>query len=108
MPDILNEFMNMTVGTEDYDYVVASDTDSVYLRLGLLVDKVCRDKSKSEVVEFLNKASEEIILPSIKMKYDELDCKMNAYENKMVITKPYPSQETTTLYFPSQRTFVST
>jgi len=83
----LNEFMNKTVGTKDYDYVVASDTDSVYLRCGNLVDKVCRGKSESEVVEFLNKASEEVILPFIKKKYDELACKMNAYENKMVMDR---------------------
>ena len=79
----LNDFLNETIGTKEYDYVVASDTDSVYLRLGNLVDKVCGGKSESEVVEFLNKASEEIILPFIKKKYDELACKMNAYENKM-------------------------
>ena len=85
--DKLNEFMNTTVGTEDYDYVVASDTDSVYLRLGNLVEKVCGGRTKSEVVEFLDKASEEIILPFIKKQYDELACKMNAYENKMVMDR---------------------
>ena len=50
--DKLNSFLNNTVGTEDYDYVVASDTDSVYLRLGNLVDKVCGEKSKTEIVDF--------------------------------------------------------
>ena len=85
--DKLNEFLNKTVGTEDYDYVVASDTDSVYLRLGNLVDKVCGSRPKSKVVEFLDKASEEIILPFIKKKYDELCKKMNAYENKMVMDR---------------------
>ena len=85
--DHLNNFLNQTIGTEDYDYVVASDTDSVYLRLGNLVEKVCGGRSESEVVEFLNKASEEIILPFIKKKYDELACKMNAYENKMVMDR---------------------
>ena len=83
----LNEFMNKTVGTEDYDYVVASDTDSVYLRCGNLVDKVCGGKSKSQVVDFLDKASEEVILPFIKKKYDELARMMNAYENKMVMDR---------------------
>tara|TARA_R110001592_G_scaffold346910_2_gene639793 strand:+ start:231 stop:2756 length:2526 start_codon:yes stop_codon:yes gene_type:complete len=85
--DKLNEFLNKTVGTEDYDYVVASDTDSVYLRLGLLVDKVCGSRPKSEVVEFLNKASEEIILPFIKKQYDKLASMMNAYENKMIMDR---------------------
>ena len=85
--DKLNEFLNTTVGTEGYDYVVASDTDSVYLRLGNLVEKVCGGRSKSEVVEFLDKASEEIIVPFIEKRYDELACKMNAYQNKMVMER---------------------
>ena len=85
--DKLNVFLNKTVGTKDYDYVVASDTDSVYLRLGNLVEKVCGGRTKSQVVEFLNKASEEIILPFIKKQYDELACKMNAYDNKMVMDR---------------------
>tara|TARA_X000001382_G_scaffold30831_1_gene19789 strand:+ start:47 stop:1525 length:1479 start_codon:yes stop_codon:yes gene_type:complete len=85
--DKLNEFLNKTVGTNDYDYVVASDTDSVYLRCGNLVDKVCGGKSKSEVVDFLDKASEEVILPYIKKQYDELASLMNAYDNKMIMDR---------------------
>jgi len=86
--DKLNEFMNKTIGTEDYDYVVASDTDSVYLRLGKLVEKVLNPFSdKKEIVDFLDKASEEIILPFIKKQYDELAKIMNAYENKMVMDR---------------------
>jgi DNA polymerase elongation subunit (family B) len=83
----LNEFLNKTVGTEDYDYVVASDTDSVYLRLGNLVEKVCPNKTEKEVVEFLDKASKEIILPFIEKQYDELSDIMNVYENKMVMDR---------------------
>jgi len=86
--DKLNEFLNKTIGTEEYDYVVASDTDSVYLRLGNLVNKVCpSDATKQKVVEFLNKASEEIILPFIKKEYDKLAKIMNAYDNKMVMDR---------------------
>ena len=85
--DKLNEFLNKTIGTEDYDYVVASDTDSVYLRLGNLVEKVCGSRSKSEVVEFLDKASREIILPFIEKQYNKLASAMNAYENKMVMDR---------------------
>ena len=83
----LNEFLNKTIGTKEYDYVVASDTDSLYLRLGNRVDKVCRGKPKSEIVEFLDKASKEIILPFIKKQYDEVSQKMNAYENKMIMDR---------------------
>ena len=83
--DHLNAYLNKTVETEDYDYVVASDTDSVYLRLGNLVDKVCGGKSKSEVVDFLDKACEQIIEPYIEKAYNLLAVKMNAFANKMIM-----------------------
>ena len=85
--DKLNDFLNETIGTEDYDYVVASDTDSVYLRLDNLVQKTCKGKDKKEIVSFLNKASEKIILPFIEKKYEELAELMNAYQNKMVMER---------------------
>lgn len=81
--DKLNAFLNKHVGTEDYDYVVASDTDSVYLRLGKLVDRFVPNKSTSEIVDFLDKASEKIIQPFIDKQYEQLASIMNAYENKM-------------------------
>jgi DNA polymerase elongation subunit (family B) len=86
--DKLNAFLNKICRTEDYDFVVASDTDSVYLRLGTLVDKVCTDsKNIEEVVNFLDKSCEDIIVPFIKKKYDELARLTNAYENKMVMDR---------------------
>jgi len=81
--DKLNEFLNKHIGTENYDYVVASDTDSVYLRLGNLVDRFVPNKSTSEIVDFLDKASEKIIQPFIDKQYEDLSNIMNAYENKM-------------------------
>jgi len=83
--DKLNEFLNETIGTKDYDYVVASDTDSVYLRCGNLVEKVCAaGKSKQEVVEFLSKASEEIISPFIEEQYTELSDIMGAKQPEVI------------------------
>jgi DNA polymerase elongation subunit (family B) len=35
----LNQYMNKIVETEDEDYVIASDTDSIYLKLGPLINK---------------------------------------------------------------------
>ena len=82
----LNRFLNQTLETDNYDYVVASDTDSVYLRLGNLVDKVlpnCDDKTK--ITNFLDKSANDIIQPFIEKKYQELAEIMNAYQNKMVM-----------------------
>ena len=84
----LNSFLNQTLKTKDVDYVVASDTDSVYLRLGGLVDHFLGDgKSDREVVEFLDKSCREIIQPFIDKKYEELCTLMSAYDNKMVMER---------------------
>jgi len=84
----LNEFLNEHVGTTDYDYVVASDTDSVYLRLGNLVDRFLADGTDVEkITDFLDKASEKIIEPFIDKKYEELSGLMNAFDNKMVMER---------------------
>jgi DNA polymerase elongation subunit (family B) len=79
----LNRFLNKTCGTESHDYVIASDTDSVYLHLGPLVSKVVGDKPPRETVQFLNKSCNEIILPRISKWYGELSDTMNAYANRM-------------------------
>jgi len=83
----LNDFLNKTFSTKDFVYVIASDTDSVYIRFGDIVHKVCRSKKKKEVVDFLDKCAGEIIEPFINEKYDELAEKMNAYENKMFMKR---------------------
>jgi len=82
--DKLNEYLNETIGTEDYDYVVASDTDSVYLRMGNLVDKVVAGKTKDEIVEYLHKASDSILIPFIENQYAELSETMNAISPEVI------------------------
>jgi len=79
----LNEFLNKTCGTEKIDYVIASDTDSVYLRLSELVESVSPNKTQKKTVEFIDKSCKEILLPFIAKRYDELAKYMNAYANKM-------------------------
>ncbi len=83
----LNVFLNKTLNTGDYDYVVASDTDSVYLRLGNLVRAAAQGKSEEEIVRFLDKSCKEIIEPFIKKAYETLAAKMNAHANKMVMER---------------------
>ncbi len=84
----LNEFLNNSLKTDDYDYVVASDTDSVYLRLGNLVKRTLPNETdKERIVSFLDKSANEIILPYIKKQFSTLADMMNAYENKMVMER---------------------
>jgi len=79
----LNEYFNKVLGTEKKDYVVAIDTDSVYLRVGDLVSRFCPHKTEQEIVDFLDRTAEEAILPFIDRKYEEMAEKVNAYQQKM-------------------------
>lgn len=79
----LNEFMNKLMKTDRKDYVIASDTDSIYLNLGPLVSKVWSDKSISEIVNLINKACETKFEPFIDKSYQELANYMNAFDQKM-------------------------
>jgi hypothetical protein len=71
--------------TEDVDYVIASDTDSIYLNLGPLVERVYegREKTNEGVVRFLNKVCEDEFEPFIEGAYQELAGYVNAYDQKM-------------------------
>ena len=84
----LNEFLNTTLETTDEDYIVASDTDSVYLTLDGLVRKFLPDETDTnKIVDFLDKSSQKILQPFIDKKYQELADLMNAYDNKMVMER---------------------
>lgn len=80
----LNQFMNDLLKTVNVDYVLASDTDSVYLNLGPLVKKVFKDtKDTAKIIEFMDKACQEKLQPFIDKSYRELAEYVNAYEQKM-------------------------
>jgi DNA polymerase elongation subunit (family B) len=79
----LNSFLNKYLDTEDYDYVIAIDTDSVYLRLGKFVDKFIKSDDKNKICDVINKVAQEAFEPFITKSYEELANYVNAYEQKM-------------------------
>ena len=81
----LNEFLNKACGTEDNQFVIAGDTDSVYLNLKPVVDKFYGDNlpETSKVIDFLDSLCQKKIQPFIDKSYQELSDTMNAYEQKM-------------------------
>jgi DNA polymerase elongation subunit (family B) len=79
----LNQYMNKIVETEDKDYVIASDTDSIYLKLGLLVNKFYKDREIQKTIDFMDKICEERIQPFIDKSYKELADYVHAYQQKM-------------------------
>jgi len=85
----MNQKINKILKTEDVDYVIASDTDSIYLNLGPLVETVYkgREKTNEGVVTFLNKVCEMEFEPYIESAYQELASYVNAYDQKMVMAR---------------------
>ena len=85
----MNGFLNKILQTEKVDYVIASDTDSIYLNMGPLVDKFLSHKSddKTKVVQLLDKICEDKLEPFIEQSYTELADYVSAYEQKMIMKR---------------------
>ena len=81
----VNGYLNTLLQTEDVDYVIASDTDSIYLNMGPLVDKFFSAKSsdKAAIVSILDKICQEKLEPFIERSYQALADYVSAYDQKM-------------------------
>jgi DNA polymerase elongation subunit (family B) len=78
----VNGYMNDLLKT-DADYVIAADTDSIYLKLGPLVNKLYPDKPILKTIEFMDKVCKGKIEPFINKSYGELAEYVHAYAQKM-------------------------
>jgi hypothetical protein len=79
----LNSYLNKLLKT-DKDYVIASDTDSIYLNLSSLVGNVFQSgEETTKIISFMDKVCEDKIQPYIDKSYQELAEYINAYEQKM-------------------------
>jgi DNA polymerase elongation subunit (family B) len=81
----MNSYLNKILKTNDVDYVIASDTDSIYLNMGPFVETVYkgREKTTEEIVGFLDKVCEVEFEKYIESSYQELADYVNAYDQKM-------------------------
>ena len=85
----VNQYLNKLLKTEDHDYVIASDTDSIYICLDLLVRHVFdgKDVPSERIVDFLDAACKDRIEPFIDRSYKELADYVGAYEQKMFMKR---------------------
>lgn len=81
----VNQYMNAQLKTNK-DYIIASDTDSIYIHLGPLIEKV-GIKDKKKAIDFMNKVCEDKIQPFIDKSFQELADYMNAYDQKMFMKR---------------------
>ena len=85
----MNQKINHILKTKDVDYVIASDTDSIYLNLGPLVEVIYKEREKTteSVVGFLNKICEVEFEKYIESSYETLARYVNAYDQKMIMKR---------------------
>ena len=83
--DKINKYLNKILKTNNVDYVIASDTDSIYLNMGPLVETIYegREKTTEGIVSFLDKVAKVELEKHIEGCYQELADYVNAYDQKM-------------------------
>jgi len=85
----MNAYLNKILKTDDVDYVIAADTDSIYLNLGPFVHEVFkgRETSDDRIVGFLDKVCQVEFEKYIGDSYEALASYVNAYEQKMFMKR---------------------
>lgn len=82
----INTYLNEVLKTTDEDYVIAMDTDSIYVTFDKMVQQVFpEDTPKSKIVDFLNTVGQDKILDVLTAGYDDLAEYTNAFQQKMVM-----------------------
>ena len=79
----MNKALNTILKSDDEDYVIAMDTDSLYVNMGPLVDAV----KPTDPVKFIDQACEQKLVPLLQKSYNDMFTQMNAYENRMVMAR---------------------
>jgi DNA polymerase elongation subunit (family B) len=87
----LNLYLNKLLKTGDKDYVIGSDTDSVFLSFDELVSRTFVQQDISgetkKVISFLDKVCETKIQPVINDAYNDLAGYTNALEQRMIMKR---------------------
>ena len=88
----MNKYLNKLLKTEDFDYVIASDTDSLYISFDKLVHSVFEKRIEAEgltpelkekIINFLDKVASDKMEPVIDRIYQDLAERMCAFQQKM-------------------------
>ena len=92
----INKYLNKLLKTEDEDYVIASDTDSLYISFDKLVHMVFAKEGKPidysvdakiKIVNFLDKVGSTKIEPVLDSIYQDLAVRMGSFQQKMNMTR---------------------
>lgn len=85
----LNEYINGILKTPNRDWVLGMDTDSCFLHLGAVVDKIFENKNptKLEIINFLDNVCAKSFQKVLDTKFDEFSNYLNAYKNTLYMKR---------------------
>jgi len=79
----MNGYIRHLTKNNDKDYVLAVDTDSVYLNLDEIVTQIQQKTKITDITDFVDKICEQKIQPELKKEMDLLTKTLNCSENKI-------------------------
>ncbi len=80
----LNAYLNRVLKTNEFrDYVVAIDTDSLYVRL----DDIVKETNAKNPIDFLDKLAEQHLEPELATSYDKLFKLLGGVSDRMVMKR---------------------
>jgi DNA polymerase elongation subunit (family B) len=82
----VNKYLNTVCETKDIDYVIACDTDSMYITIDRLVEKTMPnsvDSTAHGVVKHMDRICREQLEPVINQAFEDLAKDLNVYAQKM-------------------------
>lgn len=82
----MNEYLNKVLKSVNVDYVIASDTDSIYVNMEPLA-KMLDTTETQDIVVAIDKFCETKIRSMINRSYEDLAKFMNAYQQKMFMKR---------------------
>jgi Kyanoviridae DNA polymerase len=85
---VVNRYINSVLGTTDVDYVIAIDTDSIYLHMGPLVRRAFgAEPSHEQALDFIDAVCEEKLSPLLEVGFENLARLLNAPSNRIVMKR---------------------
>ena len=84
---VVNEYLNAMLKTNT-DYVVYTDTDSIYVKLDIIVERMgMSGETPQAITKMLDQFCEAKMLPCIRDGYEGLKTYTNAYAQKMIMAR---------------------
>lgn len=79
----INAYLNKILKTEKVDYIIAIDTDSVYIDFGSVVGKLTDKEDKESIINAIDAFCKKMLVPKLDTWFEELGEYCNVYEQKI-------------------------